>query len=97
MRQLRVYTLKPGTADAFLSTWKNGVLPLRRRLGYVIEGAWLVPGRTTFVWILRHDGTEPWEELERRYYGSPEREALKPDPRPFIVRAENYFLESVLD
>ncbi|MGH2605348.1 MAG: hypothetical protein ACRDG5_02030 [Anaerolineales bacterium] len=97
MRQLRVYTLKPGSTDRFVAAWKGGVLPLRGRFGYVIEGAWLVPGRATFVWILRHDGGEPWEELERRYYGSPERESMNPDPRPFIARAENYFLESVLD
>lgn len=70
--------------SAFLNAWLKGVLPLRRRFGFTIVGAWVVEGRDEFVWILGYDGPDGFEAADRRYYDSPERKAMSPDPSQYI-------------
>jgi len=36
--QLRIYRIKEGRMEEWLAGWKRGVLPLRRKLGFRIEG-----------------------------------------------------------
>jgi hypothetical protein len=93
--QLRIYTINRGRLDDFVAAWTKGIYPLRRRLGYEIE-AWTIKERNEFVWILRYDGPEPWEEKEKAYYGSAERKALNPDPAQWIAQAEQWFMVSVV-
>lgn len=93
--QLRIYTINRGKLDDFVRAWSAGVYPLRRGLGFRIDGAWVVQERNEFVWILSYDGSQDWQAAEAAYYGSPERAALDPDPAQWIARAEHYFITPV--
>lgn len=81
--------------EEWLDGWTHGVLPLRRKLGFEIEGAWVMEGQSKFVWLLSYDGPEAWEEKEAAYYASQERQTLDPDPRLFIANVEQWFLRPV--
>lgn len=80
--QLRHYKIRPGSMDAFLSAWLKGVYPLRQRFGFTFVGAWTVREKDEFVWIIGYDGD--LEAADRRYYDSPERKAIDPDPAQYI-------------
>jgi NIPSNAP protein len=93
--QLRMYTINRGKMDEFVRAWKAGVSPLRQRLGFRIDGAWVIPERNQFVWLLSYDGID-WDARDAAYYASPERKALDPDPAQFIAFAQQWFLTEVL-
>jgi len=78
--------------DEFLAAWWKGVYPLRLRMGYTIQGPWVIRERNEFLWILSDDGPESWEEKERAYYGSPARAAVDPDPAQYIAHNDHWFV-----
>ena len=81
--QLRIFRIADGHLDDFVAAWADGVLPLRRAFGFDVA-AWTA-GDGRFVWLLRHAGPEPFETADARYYASPERRSLDPDPAQWIV------------
>jgi hypothetical protein len=91
--QLRVYTLHDGTFARFVEEWRAQVVPLRRRFGFEIKGAWGDEHTDTFVWVVAYDGDFAARDAE--YYGSPERETLDPDPARHIASSEKRFLSPV--
>jgi hypothetical protein len=92
--QLREYRIVEGALAQFVDEWQRHLAPLRRRLGFVIDGAWTVPGKSRFVWLLSHPGGwEAFEESDRRYFASPERNALDPDPARLIEKQVTWRLE----
>jgi NIPSNAP len=93
--QLRVYTINKGRLDDFVKAWTAGVYPLRLKMGFRIDGAWVNRKRNEFIWLLRHDGDD-WEALEKAYYASPERAAVNPDPAQYIAKAEKWFVTPVV-
>ncbi len=93
--QLRIYTINRGKLDDFIQAWRIGVAPLRRKLGFRIDGAWVLRERNEFVWILSAEGSD-FEAKDKAYYASPERAALDPDPAPLIALAEHWFITPVL-
>ena len=94
--QLRIYRIKEGKMEEWLEGWTRGVLPLREKFGFRIDGAWVVRGENIFVWILTYDGPEGFEARDRAYYASPERKVLRPDPAPWIEKSESYIMAPVL-
>ncbi|TMA05069.1 MAG: hypothetical protein E6J93_04925 [Methanobacteriota archaeon] len=44
--QLRMYSIKEGKMAEWLDGWTRGVLPSRRKFGFRVDGAWVVPTRT---------------------------------------------------
>ncbi len=94
--QLRIYRIKDGKMEEWLAGWTGGVLPLRQKFGFQVDGAWVVRGENTFVWILAYDGPEGFEARDAAYYASEERKALRPDPAPLIETAETYTMTSAL-
>ena len=62
--QIRIFTINKGKMNEFVSAWKKGVLPLRTRSGFKIEGAWVVQEKNKFIWILSYDGPEGFEAGE---------------------------------
>ncbi len=94
--QLRIYTIKEGKMEEWLDGWTRGVLPLRRKFGFRVDGAWVVRGENRFVWVLTYDGGGGFETRDADYYASPERKALSPDPAPLIEKAETCFVTSAL-
>jgi hypothetical protein len=92
-RQFRLYRIRPGQVEPFLRTWREGVVPLRETYGYTVEGGWSSVDGDRFAWIVVYDGPLSWEEAEERYYGSPERAALDPDPASFLEDVQTWFVE----
>ena len=84
---LRIYTIEPGELDDWIDEWREHVLPLRRRLGFEVLGAWVSDQESTFTWLLGYEGPDGIEAANAAYYDSPERAALDPDPARHIAEA----------
>jgi len=93
--QLRMYTIQEGCMNEWIKGWSEGVVPLRRKHGFRIDGAWVAKDKNMFVWILSYDGPEDWKEKNEAYYDSAERKALQPDPARLIVKIEEMLLSPV--
>lgn len=93
--QLRTYRIRPGGLYAFAAEWREKIVPLRQRLGFEILGAWTDDTSGEFVWVLRHPGPEPWDELDRSYHESDERRAMEPNPARWIESVEERFVDDV--
>lgn len=94
--QLRIYTIREGKMDEWIAGWRDGVVPLRKKFDFRVDGAWVVRERNTFVWILTYDGPEDWSTRDEAYYSSPQRRALNPDPARLIAHAEQMLLSPVV-
>lgn len=94
--QLRDYRIRQGDLDRFVAEWQTQLAPLRRSFGFEIPAAWVIPAEHRFVWLLRHpDGWPAFEESDARYFASPERKALDPDPARLIEEQRNARVEGV--
>ena len=83
--QLRDYRISDGRLDEFVEAWRSGIAPIRRELGFTIDGAWTVGAENRFIWLLSHPGDwDAFEEADRRYHASPRRAALQPNPARLI-------------
>jgi hypothetical protein len=83
--QLRDYRIAAGELHRFIEEWRAGIVPLRREMGFFIDGAWIVDDESRFVWLLSHPGDwRAFEEADRAYYASPERTSLEPNPARLI-------------
>jgi hypothetical protein len=92
--QLRSYVVKQGEMDEWLTEWRDKVLPLRRKFGFEIVGAWVIEDESRFVWIVGHDGD--FAARDEAYYASPERKAIAPDPARHLDDVETKMLRSVV-
>jgi NIPSNAP protein len=93
--QLRIYRIREGKLDEFVEAWRTHVRPLRERMGFVVEGAWVDRERERFVWMVSYLGPEGFEQRNADYYASPERSAIQPDPAELILEADTGFVEPV--
>jgi NIPSNAP protein len=89
-KQLRMYTVKPGEMDEFTREWGEAILPLRLQSGFRVIGPWVIDDTNQFVWFLEHDGD--FEVADARYYASPERKRLNPDPARHLAKTEHWML-----
>jgi hypothetical protein len=83
-------TVKPGEMDAFCREWGELILPLRLQLGFRVIGPWVIDATNQFVWIVEHEGD--FELADARYYDSPERKKLAPDPARNLEKNERWLL-----
>lgn len=90
--QLRDYDVKPGVFDEFVEELAATIVPLRRRFGFTVVGAWTNTERTRFVWMLARDD---FEAADREYYASPERAGLTPDITRHLSRIDTTLLREV--
>ena len=93
--QIREYTVKPGEMADWVAEWRSRVVPLRRKFGFQIVGAWTVDGTDQFVWIITYDGPKSWEQADADYYQSPERKALDPDPARHLAHTQTRLMTAV--
>ncbi len=89
-KQLRMYTIKPGQLEVFSQEWGEQILPLRLQSGFRVMGPWVIDETNQFVWILEHDGN--FELADVRYYESPERKKMVPDPGRHIQKNEHWMI-----
>jgi hypothetical protein len=94
-RELRIYTLRPGTLEDFTTAWRSEVLPLRERFGFEVLGAWCEPARSEFVWELAYRGVEGLREGERRYGEARALLEFEHDPADFVESVQVRFLEPI--
>jgi hypothetical protein len=94
--QLRMYRIAEGRLAEFVQQWLTGVLPLRRKMGFTVDGAWTVRGEDRFVWIVSYEGDESFETMNEEYYASPERKALDPNPADLIEETQELMLLPVM-
>jgi ribosomal protein S10 len=90
--QLRIYSIKQGLLDEFVEFWRAEIVPLRRRFGFEVAGAWAEPETRTFAWVLRHPD---FERAAADYYDSPDRRELSRDPGEFIDSSELRMMDAV--
>ena len=88
--QLRMYTIKPGELEDFAREWGEHILPLRLQSGFRVMGPWVIDETNQFIWILEHDGN--FELADSRYYESPERKKMNPDPARHIQKNEHWMM-----
>ena len=85
--QLRSYTINDGELAEWIEEWRTHVAPLRRKLGFRVLGPWV--DDDTFVWLLGYDGDDGFAAADGRYYASPERKNIDPDPARHIKHADH--------
>jgi hypothetical protein len=90
--QLRMYRVKPGEMDDWISEWREFVLPLRRSQGFAIVGPWVGREEDLFVWLVGHEDLAAANEA---YYASPERKSFDPDPVRHLRQTETWIVESL--
>jgi hypothetical protein len=93
--QLRIYTINRGQLNTFVTEWRQTIKPLREKLGFEIPDAWTIPSANQFIWLMKYDGPDPWDELDLAFHNSEERRAMTPNPARNIARMEEYFIEPV--
>ncbi len=83
--QLRDYRILEGSLDQFIKEWRTHLAPLRREIGFAIDGPWTVVGESRFVWLLTYPGDwDAFDAADERYCGSPQRSKIRPDPARLI-------------
>lgn len=92
---LRIYTIRAGEMEEWIAEWRAHVVPLRRRLGFTVLGAWVSEEESTFTWLLGYDGPDGLEAANAAYYHSPERAALDPDPARHIAEARQLAVQAL--
>lgn len=93
--QLRMYRAKEGELDAFIEEWRAKILPLRRKFGFKVEGAWTKRETGEFIWIISYEGPEGFEARDAAYYDSPERKAVSPSPARHLAEQNTRLMTSV--
>ncbi|MBA2347003.1 MAG: NIPSNAP family protein [Solirubrobacterales bacterium] len=91
--QLRIYKLKEGRLEDFLTLWREHVVPARAACGFEVVASYVNREERELAWIVRHTGEGGFEAGDARYYASAERAALPWDPREAIASAELRMLE----
>ena len=96
--QLRDYRIAEDSLEQFIDEWRVHLAPLRRSIGFRVDGAWAVQGESRFVWLLSHPGD--WDDFaaaDARYFASPQRARIDPDPARLIESQSNVRLVDALD
>jgi hypothetical protein len=89
--QVRMYVAKEGMLEEFVRVFVEQLVPLRARFGFRVLGAWTVPEERRFVWVAGYDGPGSIQEADGRYYSSPDRLAVRPDPGSLLQETNAWF------
>jgi hypothetical protein len=93
--QVRSYVVKEGMLDEFVRVFVEQLVPLRAKFGFSVIGAWTVPEERRFVWVTGYDGPGSIQEAHERYYASPDRLAVRPDPGSLLDETNAWFATPV--
>ena len=93
--QLRHYRLAPGSREQFIEEWRETVVPLRRRLGFGVLGAWEMVDADEFAWIVSYDGEDGYAAAEERYQEARVAENIDPDPKRHVTDATLRIMRAV--
>jgi hypothetical protein len=90
-----MYVVKEGMLDAFVRLFVEQLVPLRAKFGFRVLGAWTVPEERRFIWVTGYEGPGTIEEAHERYYASPDRLAVTPDPGSMLEQTSAWFASPV--
>ena len=93
--QLRLYKVKPGQMERFLSAWEHGAVPVREVFGFKVLAAWRSEDDAEFGWVVGYEGDGQFEAAEKAYYDSAERAAIQDDPAQYLDGVETKMVEAV--
>ena len=93
--QVRMYVAKEGMLEEFVRVFVEQLVPLRSTFGFRVIGAWTVPEERRFVWVAGYDGPGTIEGAHERYYASPDRLAVRPDPASLLQETNAWFATPV--
>jgi NIPSNAP len=91
--QVRIYKIHPGRMDEWLAGWRESIVPLRRKFGFEVVGAWVDRESDRFVWVLALPASEDWDSRDKAYYESKERRGLRPNPADCIAEDDTFLGE----
>lgn len=95
--QLRIYDIRPDRLDDWVEKFHQRIVPLRRELGFDIEGSWVDRKRSQHIWIISHDGDSSFEDANAAYWASPKRLEIDVNPADFLTGEETRVVESAPD
>jgi hypothetical protein len=82
--------------DEWIEKFRTLIVPLRRELGFDIQGSWVDRERSQHIWVIAYEGESTFEEANAAYWASPKRTELGVDPSQFLTGEEIRNVESVL-
>lgn len=71
--QLRIYKIKAGQMENWLSFFHEKVVPLHKKFGIPAHVGWVNAADSEFIWVRDFAEGEPIEEQEKRYVNWDER------------------------
>jgi hypothetical protein len=89
--ELREYRVREGAMDDFVQVFTEQVVPLRRRFGFIVEGAWRDDQASRFVWVVSHPAPDGWEAAMAPYLETRAAE-VNPDPGSFLAEVKSSFV-----
>jgi hypothetical protein len=93
--QLRLYTVKPGMLDSFVSLFQESLAPIHEQYGIRILGAWVNREANEFIWMRAFPDEASIESMTKAYESSPERKAIGDRPRSHLDKLEVRLVEPV--
>ncbi|HSJ71995.1 MAG TPA: NIPSNAP family containing protein [Acidimicrobiia bacterium] len=94
--QMRTYSMKEGQLENWNRMFESKIRDLRSRQGFALEGAWSVPDRGQFVWILSYPGgREDFERADQAYYELPEHGPLHIEALEYLEGGDSVFVDPV--
>jgi len=94
--QVRFYDVRPDRLDEWIEKFHERIVPLRRELGFEIQGSWVDRERSQHIWVIAHDGDSSFEEANAAYWASPKRAEMDVDPDDFLTATEVRTVDSML-
>ncbi len=85
---IRMYTVQPGRLDEWVELFRTRIAPVRRQLGFEIDGSWVDREHGQHIWVLAYSGPLTFEQANAEYWASPQRAALGVDPKEFLLWEE---------
>ncbi len=94
--QLRTYTVNRGMMDQWVQHFNDIIVPLQRKYGMPVEGAWVNEDQNQFVWIRSFQDASEVESKEAAFYASPEWTQIVDHTRSHLARIQVEPMHSVL-
>jgi hypothetical protein len=95
--QIRIYDVRRDRLDEWIAVFHERIVPLRRELGFEIQGSWVDRARSQHIWVIAHRGDQSaFEEANAAYWNSTKRAELDVDPEEFLTAEETRTVDSLL-
>ena len=92
--QNRIYNIRPDRVAEWVEKFHAQIVPLRRQVGFEIEGSWIDWERSQHIWVISCDGD--FEEANAAYWSSPGRAEIDVNPDDFLLGSETRSVDSLL-